>query len=241
MPVTLRKMSEALVQRPTEPGKAALFLDEDGNPRYLEATGPSKPAASLIGGPLELVVQGAAPATAAGTSKLYAKRVAGRAEAFVLDGDGNEVQLTSGGALAAGAASGDPSFWYDGGTAYEHDILYTGSSGPQVTDTGLVVPFNTPNVMITTFFRLNAVSTSASYTGWIQRQNVWPTAPGGAFDLEGATLFHSAGSPGLPTLPYSALAVNAQGTIEVTIDSADSFRGGVLIDLHIRTGIVLAP
>lgn len=97
MSVKLKKRPAAGVVSPP-PSHMAFFVDENGNPALKDSNGVVTPATNA-GGPLQLNEQGSAPAPVANAIKLYAKDVNGRTEAFAIDEDGNEIQVTSEGNL----------------------------------------------------------------------------------------------------------------------------------------------
>lgn len=101
MSIALRKRPGAGVPTPSQM-HTTLFADESGNPCLKDSNGVVTPMTNA-GGPVQLNEQAATPATVAGAIKLYSKDVDGHTEFFVLDDVGNEIQVTSNGALIGGA------------------------------------------------------------------------------------------------------------------------------------------
>lgn len=229
MAILLRKKTDAEVSAPSNASRVTLYVDSDGNPKIKDSTNSVASAMSVTGGPLALDNQGSAPSTESGKSKLYAKDVSSNSEFFVLDGAGNEVQVTSAGALAV--AGGDPSTWFTNGQTYEHVIDYTGSSGADTTDTGLVIP-NTNYQLLTIYLQNNYYGSGGENgVGWTQYHTAWGTAPTPPF----AFIPIGTNSSSNTTVIYTGLLVNPNGTLEVTINSGSSIVGSVLISVYSST------
>jgi len=103
-------MSIALKKRPGDgvptppPSHLTFFVDENGNPSLKDSDGVITPATSA-GGPSQYNVLPDAPDPTAGSAKVYSKNVGGVSELFAINDFGQEVQITSGGSLAAVTAT----------------------------------------------------------------------------------------------------------------------------------------
>jgi len=104
-------MTKIRLQTPPKPdqGRLTFFVDPTKTPRQKDANDVST-AIGLTGEPVTLN-EGAAPVEDAGGVWLYSKDVSGISELFVMDGDGNEIQVTNNGSLSPGAGGGSGQFW----------------------------------------------------------------------------------------------------------------------------------
>lgn len=93
-----------------DPGRLTFYIDQAKKAQQKDPAGAVLPTGGLSGDPISLE-EAATPATDADGVWLYSKDVGGITEFFVLDGDGNEIQVTNAGALNPAITGGSGQFW----------------------------------------------------------------------------------------------------------------------------------
>jgi len=177
-----------------DPGRLTYFVDPTKTPRQKDPGGISTKI-GLTGDPVTLD-EGTAPETDSDGVWLYSKDVSGISELFVLDGDGNEIQVTNNGSLMPAGSGGGTQFWPTQTGSSEFDSGETELTGQQSFPTGLVVA-PTPGQASIIHFRVNLVYL-INFDG-----DYGPTAASGALmRLVGHVAFNA--GPGTPDVRLSA-------------------------------------
>lgn len=101
MAIKLKRQASGSVVRPPA-SHVAFFIDQDGNPSLMNSEGTVSPSVTADGSPLSLTAQISAPTPVELGVKLYSKSVSGVVEFFVIDDQGNEIQITNNGSVNAG-------------------------------------------------------------------------------------------------------------------------------------------
>ena len=159
------------LQTPPKPdqGRLTFFVDPTKTPRQKDANDVST-AIGLTGEPVTLN-EGSAPAEDADGVWLYSKDVSGISELFVMDGDGNEIQVTDGGSLSPGVGGGGGQFWPTQVGSSEFDSGGAATpAGAFTVPTGLILA-PTPGVASIIHFRAT-IAVMANADGTYGPQNL---------------------------------------------------------------------
>jgi hypothetical protein len=164
------------------PGRRTFFIDPDKNPSQKNASGTTN-RVGLTGDPITLD-EGSAPTPDADGVWLYSKDVGGISELFVMDGDGNEIQVTNAGSIEPAATGSAFQFWstQDGASEFDSGLSPLPPTTPTAVSTGLILA-PAPGVPSVIHFRMilalvvndlggiyaevGGCASPAQYVGWV--------------------------------------------------------------------------
>lgn len=231
MSFTLPILNDEQVRKPSLPSRVTQYIGQDGQLRYKNADDETIQTVVLDGSPVLLKDQVNAPVAEPNKVKLHAKSTGSAVELHALDDLGREFQISDAGSLLA-AGTSPASTWFPSGSQYTHTVSYVGGSGDQTTVTTIQVPL-IADQMTSILFRLNLLRDDEQFSaGWRQEQFYWQGGVPALPDVIGSYQLDFDQSAGFVGIPYSTVTIRADGLIELTINSVNSYVGFVKLAAH---------
>lgn len=156
---------------PPDPGRLTFFIDPSNVGQQKDPASNTISTGGLSGAPITLEETTAPTADDDGVW-VYSKDVSGISELFVMDGDGNEIQITSNGAVLPASSGGGGQFWATDIQRASFDAGGSPVSAPFTVDTGIILA-PTPSQASLYHFRCITAQTTVSavastyFGGWI--------------------------------------------------------------------------